>query len=122
MRPALIVAAVAVGVAIVVVAVIGGQARVKERNKQANVSMARFEQNLKRTAQTSSSDYQRVVAVVDKVERKDALSRAELAVWRKAMGDVDAQSWGVNKILDNWPEIRSRSAPAGAVQGLRGVA
>lgn len=121
MRPALIVAAVAVGVAIVVVAVIGGQARVKERNKQANVSMARFEQNLKRTAQTSSSDYQRVVAVVDKVERKDALSRSELAVWRKAMGDVDAQSWGVNKILDNWPEIRSRSAPAGAVQGLRGV-
>jgi apolipoprotein N-acyltransferase len=121
MRPALIVAAVAVGVAIVVVAVIGGQARVKDRNKQANVSMARFEQNLKRTAQTSPSDYQQVVAVVDKVEKKEKLSPPELVVWRKAMGDVDAQSWGVNKILDHWTEIRSRSAPAGAVEGLRGA-
>ena len=111
MRPALIAAAVAVGVAIVAVAVIGGQARVKERNKQANVAMARFEQNLKRTAQTSPSAYQEVVTVVDKVHDEDALTRSELAVWRKTMADVNAESTGVNKILKNWPVLRARSAP-----------
>ena len=110
MRPALIAVAVAAVAAIVVVTLVGGQARVKDRNKQANVSMVRFEQNLKRTAQTSQSAYQELVAVVDKVDRKDALTPPELAVWRKAMAAVNAESWGVNKILDHWPEIRSRSA------------
>jgi hypothetical protein len=109
---ALIAAAVAVGIAIVVVAVIGGQARVKERNKQANVAMVRFEQNLKRTAQTSPAAYRELVAVVDKVDREEALTPPELAIWRKSMAAVNAESTGVNKILDHWPEIRSRSAPA----------
>lgn len=121
MRPALIAVAVAVVAAIVVVTLIGGQARVKDRNKQANVSMARFEQNLKRTAQTSSSAYQQIVTVVDKVDKKQKLTPPELAVWRKQMAAVNAESWGVNKILDHWAEIKSRSAPTGAMRGLAGV-
>jgi hypothetical protein len=118
---ALIAAGVAVGIAIVVVAVVGGQARVKDRNKKADVAMARFEQNLKRTGQTSPSAYQEIVTVMDKVDKEEALDRSQLAVWRKTMADVNAESTGVNKILDNWPEIRARSAPSGAVRGLAGV-
>jgi hypothetical protein len=118
MRPALVTVAIAVGVAIVAVALIVGHSNVKQRNQQANVAMARFEQSLKRTGQTSPSAYQQLVTVVNKVDRKDALTPPELAVWRKAMADVNAQSAGVTKILDNWPEIRSRSAPAAAVEGL----
>ena len=120
MRPATLIttASVAVGVAIVVVVAIVGQSNVKQQNQQGNVAMARFEQNLKRTGQTSPSAYQQLVAVVDKVHSQDALTPPELAVWRKAMADVNAQSTGVKKILDHWPEIRSRSAPAAAVEDL----